>query len=813
MSIRSRGLCRGLARRCAVVEPRKEGIWITDDLLSLTINAFPFRQGRCGSNVPGPLEARKREAKRRNFDLAAPAVAGPFDFGKMFGRADTDAQERGSTQSENSIWQSILPGWISQKTQSHATDLPEHDAIPSPIETEDLPANNAHAAMIIKGIVRRASNIGEIRDAIQKQGLRLRFEPGLSRITFAFVLSSLRRKRNLTMTDCYEFLGDPELNAVDSKNFLLLLYDMTRSVLTKDDVFRRVRCFSDFLKLGIIPVKEIEMICQFIPMTRIAEDRLLRNDPDLMQSVFTSISKSIRKCSVLSLSDLNPIALRHCFFQLHRAKPSWGILTFAKDIIATVNPTGLRLGILSLAWTKRMAEDFSCRDSLESEIKFQTHVGFLRDLRPALPKGRFVQFIMSIAENIFLEPKFQEHRTTLVEAWAKILSKLDQDLFEMPRMIWADIGLSSPCRPANFNHAPSCQLFVRLWVCVAIGRANKTSVIREPRFERIFKSLLATFDRTSDGLDHLQILVRLHLMSEQFDVVEDVTTTHLIEQATRLELAKAKRKMGAWMKTCRYLVEESTSGDDFEIDIPDDHPRETTRRIFGRQRLRLEEMEKEIIADPEKGVILFRELDGPYTLEDMLENWALYTRTRQSSKKAFENLAKETDITDPVTVEKLILLALGGPISRSLLLKLLTYHQPLRKAISLLRGQPQRCGSRHHPEAYLNTLHALAMAFASAPYLTPSESWRLVHRIYKFIKKHGGPIRLIMSRALVQAGIHRALEEQQRVPLPRWGLASRTAGRLEGFGREKQLNNLILASLKRSEAKEVNESKATDQAA
>lgn len=93
MSIRSCGLGRGLARRYAVTEPRNEGIWITDDLLDRTINAFSFQQKRYGSHVPGPLEARRREAKRRNFDLAAPGVANPFDFGALFGRGNCDAQD------------------------------------------------------------------------------------------------------------------------------------------------------------------------------------------------------------------------------------------------------------------------------------------------------------------------------------------------------------------------------------------------------------------------------------------------------------------------------------------------------------------------------------------------------------------------------------------------------------------------------------------------------------------------------------------------------------------------------------------------
>lgn len=45
-------------------------VWISDDLLAHTFSAFVKTHRRHGSNVPGPLEARKRAAKRRTTTLA-----------------------------------------------------------------------------------------------------------------------------------------------------------------------------------------------------------------------------------------------------------------------------------------------------------------------------------------------------------------------------------------------------------------------------------------------------------------------------------------------------------------------------------------------------------------------------------------------------------------------------------------------------------------------------------------------------------------------------------------------------------------------
>ena len=73
--------------------PTPHHVWVTDDLLSVAVNRF-FRipcphQKRQGSHVPGPLEARRRAAKRR---MTASANFHPqdnlpplFSLGALFG--------------------------------------------------------------------------------------------------------------------------------------------------------------------------------------------------------------------------------------------------------------------------------------------------------------------------------------------------------------------------------------------------------------------------------------------------------------------------------------------------------------------------------------------------------------------------------------------------------------------------------------------------------------------------------------------------------------------------------------------------------
>lgn len=65
-------------------------VWISEDLLAATFRRFADgqrQQRRYESRVPGPLEARRRLAKRRSTALAGVAGSGPGDnIPSLFGK-------------------------------------------------------------------------------------------------------------------------------------------------------------------------------------------------------------------------------------------------------------------------------------------------------------------------------------------------------------------------------------------------------------------------------------------------------------------------------------------------------------------------------------------------------------------------------------------------------------------------------------------------------------------------------------------------------------------------------------------------------
>src|SRR4051812_21233344 len=85
-------LARHPACRRAVqsqISGSSEALWITDEVLAIAFNRFtlytlPYGK-RFGSSVPGPLEARRRLAKRRIMNLSASSGAQVYDIGGLWG--------------------------------------------------------------------------------------------------------------------------------------------------------------------------------------------------------------------------------------------------------------------------------------------------------------------------------------------------------------------------------------------------------------------------------------------------------------------------------------------------------------------------------------------------------------------------------------------------------------------------------------------------------------------------------------------------------------------------------------------------------
>ncbi|KAF2728432.1 hypothetical protein EJ04DRAFT_516599 [Polyplosphaeria fusca] len=151
-------------------------IWVSDELLASAFDRYTSRtcphQKRYGSHVPGPLEARRREVKRRMTAIAYPQGAAPmpplFSFGALFGRRSNpqtswryEPPSPPQQQELSSLHPEIPPSLpqsaplLDSSTQFFDLAMPAESTVPSDVTQDDsagvlatLTPHRAHLAEI-----------------------------------------------------------------------------------------------------------------------------------------------------------------------------------------------------------------------------------------------------------------------------------------------------------------------------------------------------------------------------------------------------------------------------------------------------------------------------------------------------------------------------------------------------------------------------------------------------------------------------------------------------------------------------------------
>jgi hypothetical protein len=149
----------------------------------------------------------------------------------------------------------------------------------------------------------------------------------------------------------------------------------------------------------------------------------------------------------------------------------------------------------------------------------------------------------------------------------------------------------------------------------------------------------------------------------------------------------------------------------------------------------------------------------------------------------FERMLRRMDLTNPATMGEFLRLAReGDSTSVWSVLRLLGNHTPfklcLHKAWVPLPHPDEMALVRYHPgprdsqcpDPYVavDLIHQLAVAFSCSPQLTPSRSFHLIHWLYGYLRKHGGPVYPSLVRAMYHAGVVRYRREGRRVSATRY---------------------------------------------
>lgn len=191
------------------------------------------------------------------------------------------------------------------------------------------------------------------------------------------------------------------------------------------------------------------------------------------------------------------------------------------------------------------------------------------------------------------------------------------------------------------------------------------------------------------------------------------------------------------------------------------------------------------------------------SLAEIWTNSPIYNLVQPFFHGAIEQMLRHLDLTDPQYINECLYIARVGDMKSILsIIRLLQNHIPfklsLKKAWVPIPHPDEMAIVRYHPgprdsqcpdpHVAVDFVHQLAITFSCCQQLSPRRSYYLVHWLYIYLLKYGGPIHPSLVRALYHAGIVRYRREGGRISATRYEYVMWIVGQFEGEEIVKQLN-------------------------
>ncbi|KAI9701949.1 MAG: hypothetical protein M1836_001293 [Candelina mexicana] len=342
--------CRGATRsgNCGPV-------WITDLVLA---NAFDrFLKTSCqsrkrwGSSVPGPLEARRRSAKRRMMNVAVAGGHSLMDVGTMLGYGG--AQDHGCWRweaptrppsTDSKTVQPALPACLDQDRNLSCDTVPLKLGIAQRRLNTGLGtivADNSRQSLlenrrVLKDRLRSVSDADEIRHVFMDLKINIRRTPLYS----SFMLKTLL-SRQVKKDAVANYLTDPALNTSEVWNLERVILHYAQKGPDDESWRGLMQTIKKTLAHGTVSDYEIRSILRGVPDVVVKFRTDVSNHADQCLSFYQTIWEAIQSSHVSSPQDLDARTLDLMLFQLSRIPSSAQNYLMAIDIIKSASPSQL----------------------------------------------------------------------------------------------------------------------------------------------------------------------------------------------------------------------------------------------------------------------------------------------------------------------------------------------------------------------------------------------------------------------------------------------------------------------------------------
>ncbi|KAJ6188418.1 hypothetical protein N7519_003326 [Penicillium mononematosum] len=143
------------------------------------------------------------------------------------------------------------------------------------------------------------------------------------------------------------------------------------------------------------------------------------------------------------------------------------------------------------------------------------------------------------------------------------------------------------------------------------------------------------------------------------------------------------------------------------------------------------------------------------SLAEVWTNPPIYKGIQRLFHTTFDQMFHRMNLTNPDTVEEILSLVRSGD-SKNIwpILRLLNNNTPFKARGTAVAPTPH---------AAVNLINQLAVALSCCKHLTPCQSFHMVHWLYVYLRRHGGPVDPEFVRALYHAGVVRYRRDGRRI--------------------------------------------------
>lgn len=739
------------------LNPGLDHIWISDDLITTTFRRFANGQRRHGSCVPGPLEARRRLAKRRNTALAGLGGGPAEDIACLFGRngrehmrwtdqpwqhahLDTQSMSRGEKclmQTPKSNTRQVLSRYPVGDPES-STPLFEYKFEPvepivptnssSPVHRTPL----SRTQNLQKFLEERSLDIEDTRDFIRQLHIDLQREPKYSRQIFDHII----QHSPLDLAQALAFLEDPFLNTRGSGNYLAAVELFSRSKKRRSSRTAVLHAVARGLEMGLVPTSELCLIIRTLPKILVERNKTLDAwDQKTLVKHYRTLWQAIGKCNILGYHDLDKQLTDTWLQELSRI----GSLRFAEEIVVATHGLSSDESWPSTLVLKRLW----IANGIDEAVSLRNVGRFLDQLDP----NTSAECIIGVTEHLATITSDNEVRQRLLNRWRECLLQVSSASVIAKSPKWLDMPMAYMDFPDEISISDlsiQSQIVIRLWGLRTLSRTLGPMYNQNTRATDLPICFLLNLYETTTQKTHSSFLAGFMQGIHELDLPYN----SLLLLAVDLKLRK--------------LTSKTT--------------RQTLRRLETAQT----------------------------SLTDVWTEHSVYTGIRDLFYGTFEQMFCDMNITSPASVAECLHLARVGD-SKDVwsVLRLLNNHTPLKICLhkacfpiphpdekALVRFDPEPRDSRS-PDPYIavDFIHQLAVVFSCCKQLTPSRSFHLVHWIYNYLRRHGGPVHPSLVRAMYHAGVVRYRREGRRLPVAQYEYILWIVRKFEGPEVVKELTN------------------------